>query len=41
METKRVELAEPEQISVENPIRGLLDLQLALVGGGIGDVIVG
>ena len=44
MEMTKVEVASIEQAlaeTLENQTRELSDLQLALVGGGIGSVIVG
>ena len=43
MELNQTEVQAVEQIvkEVESPLRDLNDLQLLLVGGGIGDVIVG
>ena len=44
MEVIKVEIATPEMTAGqvrEHGIQELLDVQLAFVGGGIGDVIVG
>ncbi len=39
--TEAVVLADERTIPAETQLRDLADLQLALVGGGIGDVVAG
>jgi hypothetical protein len=44
METTKIEVANIERTladAIENEMRELSDLQLSLIGGGIGEVIVG
>jgi hypothetical protein len=43
METNKIEIAEVERVvkqEIDGELRELADMQLALIGGGIGEVIV-